>query len=239
KTDSLFDDADGNGVPSPGDTLLYQVTVVNNGNQAATGVFMNDIIDPNTTLVTGTVQTSLGTVTSGNGPGDTSVAVDIGDMAGGSAVNVSFRVIINDPLPAGVTFVRNQGIVGGGNIPSEPTDDPESPQDDDDTETPVTAAPDVEAYKIDSLFDDADGNGVPSPGDTLLYQVTIVNDGNQAATSVFMNDIIDPNTTLVTGSVQTSQGTVTSGNSPGDTSIAVNIGDIAGGSAVNVSFRVT
>ncbi|MGE0883538.1 MAG: HYR domain-containing protein [Blastocatellales bacterium] len=43
-----------------------------------------------------------------------------------------------------------------------------------------------------------------SPGGTLMYNVTIVNGGTTAATSVLFSDTIDSNTTLVPGSVNTS-----------------------------------
>jgi len=239
KRDRLFADADGNGVPSPGDTLLYEVRIVNSGNGAATGVTFSDTPDLNTALVVGSVQTSQGTVTTGNGAGDTSVAVDIGTIpGGGGAVDISFQVTIDSPLPAGVTRVANQGLVSSNELPVEPTDDPDTLPDDDPTVTPITAAPVLEAEKRDVLFTDADGNGVPSPGDTLLYEVRIVNSGNGAATGVTFSDTPDPNTALVVGSVQTSQGTVTSGNTAGDSTVAVDVGTIPGGGSVDISFRV-
>ncbi|GAG50456.1 unnamed protein product, partial [marine sediment metagenome] len=211
----------------------------NSGIITAQNVILSDLPDSNTTLITGSVTSTGGAVTSGNNPGDTTVGVSIPTLSSGGSVTISFQVTINDPLPAGVSHVSNQGVVQGDNFPSELTDDPDSPEDSDDTETPVTATPDVEAYKTDSLFADSDGNGVPSPGDIILYQITVVNNGNQAASSVFLNDTVDPNTTLITGSVQTSQGTVTGGNSPGDTSVAVDIGTLGGGGMATISFRVT
>jgi large repetitive protein len=241
KTVQLFTDLDGDGVTSPGDILLYTITIRNSGNSAATGVDLNDIPDSNTTLVAGSVQTSQGSVTRGNTAGDTSVGVNIGTIPGGGAsVTISFRASINDPLPAGVTQVANQGIISGGNIPSGPTDDPTTPAPGDPTVTPITLSPRIIASKIDKLFVDADTNGVPSPGDTLLYQITIQNIGNGAATGMMFSDVPDSNTKLVVGSAQTSQGTITGGNTAGDTSVAVNIGTIPGGGAtVTISFLVT
>ena len=240
KTDTLFVDAGGDGMPSPGDTLLYEITIVNSGDAGATGVTFSDIPDPNTTLVVGSVHTSQGTVTRGNTGGDVSVAVDVGTIPGGGSVDISFQVTINDPLPAGVTQVANQGLVSSNELPVEPTDDPDTLPDDDETVTPVTAAPVLEAEKRDHLFVDADGNDVPSPGDTLLYEITIVNSGNAGASGVTFSDTPDPNTTLVVGSVQASRGTVTRGNNPGNTSVEVDIGPIpGGGGSVDITFQVT
>src|SRR6185295_6686623 len=109
----------------------------------------------------------------------------------------------------------------------------------DPTVTPITLTPRVIASKIDRLFTDADNNRVPSPGDTLLYQVTIQNTGNGAALGVLFSDVPDQNTKLVVGSVQTSQGAITKGNTAGDTAVGVDVGVISGrGASVTISFLV-
>jgi len=239
KIDKLFVDADKNGVPSPGDTLLYQITTQNTGNGAAPGMTFSDVPDPNTKLVVGSVQTSLGTVTKGNTAGDTSLNVDIGVIpAHGASVTISFLVTINNPLQAGVVRIRNQGVAAGNIGPAVPTDDPNTPAPGDPTITPVTSAPVLIADKAVRLFVDPDGNGVPSPGDTLLYQVIIQNSGNTAATGVVFTDSPDANTTLVAGSVHTSQGTVTGGNA-GAAPVAISIGTLPSGASVTISFQVT
>src|SRR5206468_1980478 len=95
------------------------------------------------------------------------------------------------------------------------------------------------ATKTASVVVDAAPIG-PSPGDTLQYIITIVNSGNGAATSVSFADIPDSNTALVVGSVTTTGGTVTSGNTVGDTSVGVDVGTLPGGGAsTTISFRMT
>lgn len=240
KTVTLFNDADHDGRPSPGDTLLYRIDVVNTGNGAATGAFLTDTPDPNTQLVAGSVQASQGTVSSGNGPSDTNIAISIGTIPGrGGVFTASFLVTIRNPLPPGVTQVANQAAGGSNELPFVVTDDPATAAPNDTTVTQVSAAPVLFTSKRDALFNDADGNGVPSPGDTLVYIVEIRNTGNTAATGVGLNDTIDVNSALVVGSVQTSAGVVTLGNTMGDTSVAVSIGTIpAGGAPVTISFLV-
>lgn len=232
-------DADGNGQVSPGDTLLYIVVIDNLGNGAATGVSYTDIPDPNSTLVNGSVVAGQGTVLLGNGPGDTTISVEVGTISGGASVALSYQTLVANPIPAGVSELVNQGLVNSNELPTEPTDDPDDPQDDDETEVPLTAAPDLEVIKTDVLRTDTDGSGTPSPGDVLTYLVTVNNNGNQAAVSSFLNDNLDPNVTLVVGSVQLSQGTVTQGNTAGDRDVAADFGDIAGGNSVTLSFDVT
>jgi uncharacterized repeat protein (TIGR01451 family) len=240
KRDVLFTDVDNNGFPSPGDVLLYTITITNSGDISATGVSFSDMPDVNTILITNSVQTSRGRVLVGNGPGDAIVEVDLATLPGGGHnVAISFQVRVVDPLLEGVTEVANQGLVSSCELPVRLTDDPDTPQRGDSTKTPVMAAPKIETYKRDTLAIDADGNGVPSPGDTLRYEISIVNVGNQRATEVVFTDIIeDPGLTLIPGTVQTTAGVVISGNVQGDTGVVVVVGAMAGnGSTVEISFQ--
>jgi uncharacterized repeat protein (TIGR01451 family) len=145
KTDSLFIDADNNGLVNPGDTLLYQVTIWNEGALDATGVVFTDTPDPNTTLVVGSVTTSKGAVIEGNNPGDSSLGVAIGTVLGGGpateTVTISFQVTINDPLPPGVYQVYNQGTIESNEAPPVVTDDPDTSASNDPTGTPLGRPP--------------------------------------------------------------------------------------------------
>lgn len=239
----LINDADLNGVPSPGDTIRYNVNIQNNGNQNASGSVFLDVPTSYTTLVVGSIATTSGTVVKGNNAGDTSVQVNIGTIPGDhSIVTITFDVTINSPLPAGVTYFCNQGLITGTNFASKPTDNPFTEEIDDHTCTAVTAAPLIETYKHQILTDENPPvNGQASPGDTITYTIFIKNLGNQNATGVTFTDTPDANTTLVAGSVTTSQGTIVTGNTAGDTSVLVSIGTLAPSNQgeVIISFRVT
>ncbi len=65
------------------------------------------------------------------------------------------------------------------------------------------ADPNVDASKEDALTNDVDGDTLADPGDTITYTVIINNTGNMNATGVSFSDTIDPNSTLVGGSVKT------------------------------------
>jgi len=96
--------------------------------------------------------------------------------------------------------------------------------------------------KTDALVNDVDFDGNVDVGDTIKYTITITNpddDGDAAAAGVVFNDTPDPNTDLVVGSVMTSQGVVTTGNTLGDTSVSVNVGSVADGASVTIMFEVT
>ena len=62
---------------------------------AATGVALGDDLDPNTTLVVGSVQTTQGTVTEGNTANDDDVRVAIGTLAAGGQATLTYRVRVN------------------------------------------------------------------------------------------------------------------------------------------------
>ena len=136
KDSVLSADNDSSGSVTAGDNLLYTIVLGNIGDGDALDVIFTDTPDPNTTLVVGTVTTTQGTVTQGNGAGETAVTVDIGTLPAlvGEAT-VSFEVQIDDPVPPGVTEIVNQGVVSGSNFTDVPTDDPNSNPDDDPTTT--------------------------------------------------------------------------------------------------------
>ena len=115
KTSSLHTDADDDGQVSPGDTLVYTISVKNIGGEVVTDVVFLDTLDPNTTLVVGSVQTSSGTVTTGNTPGDTSVKVNIGSVPPSAGDQpgaiITFLAVIANPFPASAQHVSNQGVI--------------------------------------------------------------------------------------------------------------------------------
>ncbi len=135
KVDSLIQDNDGNNLPSPGDVLQYVMTITNNGGSAAEDVFFNDSPDINTSLVVGSVTTTKGSVVTGNTAGDDSITVDIGTIEAGETVTITFNVTINTGISTDVSSVSNQGIITGSNIPDQPTDDPDTGDQDDPTDT--------------------------------------------------------------------------------------------------------
>ena len=103
----------------------------------------------------------------------------------------------------------------------------------------TVVAPDVGAEKVSDLSVDNDGDNALSPGDELLYTIVITNSGDSPVDNMVFTDTPDLNTTLVVGSVTTSQGSVTTGNTGGDTDVSVNVGTLAGGGAqVTIQFAV-
>lgn len=119
KTDALLVDADGDGQPSPGDTIRYAVSVSNVGDGAASAVIFRDSVAPETQVVPGSVTSDLGSVVS-----EAPIEVDLGTLAPATVATISFDVSIVNPLPAGVTEIANQGTVLSAELPAVLTDDP-------------------------------------------------------------------------------------------------------------------
>lgn len=243
-TDSLQVDDNGNGLVDAGDTVRYTAVVFNQGAADAPGTLFSVPVDPSATLVVGSVSSTLGTVTSGNDPGDSSVAVDIGTLpADVGNFTVAFDVTVIDPLPDGVTQLSFQGLVDGDIISPQVTDDPDTPEPDDPTVTPLQLTPPspaLTATLTDELFIAAPDSTptVAGPGDTLRYTATITNSGNGAATAVVFAAGPVAQASLVAGTVTTTQGTVVTGNTAGDTQVAVDLSAVAPDAVVVVRFQV-
>jgi hypothetical protein len=98
------------------------------------------------------------------------------------------------------------------------------------------------ATMTDMLLIDNDSDGQVGPGEGIRYTVTVQNPddaGDAAATDVVFAITPDANSALDVGRVTTTQGTVTSGNSGGDTTVAVDVGSIADAGTVTIVFDVT
>jgi uncharacterized repeat protein (TIGR01451 family) len=109
------------------------------------------------------------------------------------------------------------------------------------TPTPTPTAENVQVVvtKTDFLFNDADGNSIVSPGDKLLYAITIINSGKVSVQQLRLEDTLDPNATLVEGMVKTDKGIVSKGNSPGDAQVMIEINTLAPGERAIVSLQVS
>ncbi len=134
---ALTTDQNGDGKVNPGDTLTYTIIVNNTGESNGLGVVFSSGLDPNTTLVVGSVTTSQNTVTSGNTAGNTQAIVALGTLQHGGSATIAFRATVKSPLPSGVTQVASQGSIAGSNFAQVLTDDPASAAPKDATVTPI------------------------------------------------------------------------------------------------------
>ncbi|MCB0141963.1 MAG: DUF11 domain-containing protein, partial [Caldilineaceae bacterium] len=192
-----------------GDVLHYTLTARNTGNVTLTNV---SISDP-----------KLGGLTC-------SPAQPATLAPGAALVCTGAYVITQADLDAG--SFQNTAVAQG----QDPNDDPVDPPQSSVTTDAIT--PTLSVLKSAFLAEDRTAPAGLSRGDILRYVMTIRNVGDGPALNAILSDTPDTNTTLVVGSVTTSKGTITMGNSAGDSRVQVELGTVQSGETVTVAFSV-
>ncbi len=238
----LFSDLDGNGVVTAGDVLRYTLIFSNTGTTTLTNVALTDTIP---TGLTSTVPAQTTITGSGNQITVTgqSVAVTIPSLNVGEFVSATFLVTVVSPLvnldgnPSQETFT-NQATATADGVGPTPSDSNGSPADGNqptsivavaDATVPTSPLMDVQKRAILAL--DRNADGIVNPNDIIFYTIIVRNTGATSATDVRLNDPTPNNTTVVPGSVVTSQGVVLS-----ETPVSVNLGTLAPGAAATISY---
>ena len=178
KSAEVVDDPDGNGQASPGDTLLYSIIIRNDGRVPVLDVIgLVDTVPANTVYVVDSAEyydSFNDTIYDiPDLPGFPLVApgTNLGTLPVGKRFEVSFEVVIDDPLPPDVVTIVNRAIVSGGGqeIPAE-------------VKTPLNAAG-IALEKTVYLGDD---NGASCPGsdqivtengESIVYCFAVTNTG--------------------------------------------------------------
>lgn len=124
KSAILFLDANGNGRADPNDQIKYSIVLTNTSPRSLTGMIFNDIPNPNTQLVVGSVTTTAGTIQRGNTSGNTDVQVGVGGLAATGSATISFRVSVRPPTSSSTGQICSQGTVIANGLVSTQTDDP-------------------------------------------------------------------------------------------------------------------
>jgi uncharacterized repeat protein (TIGR01451 family) len=148
--DSFAHDILGTGLAIAGDDIAYVLTVSNPSRTAALDMVVATPLDPHLSLDVGSVTTTAGTVTGGNGAGDAIPTVKVPNLAPGDSFTVSFTAAVG-ALPPGLGFLASQATLTGGNFSPTVSDDPDTPQPLDPTTTPVGAAPGPPIQSIPTL----------------------------------------------------------------------------------------
>ena len=209
------------GIAEAGETLSYAISYTNTGNLDATDVIITDTlmdtefggVDPtNVTVIGGT--TNTGTLKTG---------INVGTVAAGETVTVTFDVTLPSPLPAGNGILKNTATV------TDP--DPDKPGE---IEVPTEAAPELDGRK-DVL--DNNKNGRAESGEGLVYTITYTNTGNLATTDdIIIVDTLDDTEFL--GAV-VSDLMVDGVTNTGDITTGINVGKLEAGQTVTVTFTIT
>jgi uncharacterized repeat protein (TIGR01451 family) len=225
----------GGGSVAPSEQLLYTVVLKNNTSTVISDVSFTDTIPTYTTYVANSATTTAGTAAYSSGSPPTLNVTGI-TVPGNGQATVTFRVQVNDTLPAGVTQISNQGSFTYNSTTSQ-TDGDTVTSGDQPTVISVTAGPNFDtATKTVSVFTDTTPVGDVSPGDTLLYRVVVPNTGNQDSPTTSFTDTLPSNTTYLAGSAAVSGGTVTYNSTTKTLSWTASVN---AGSQATLEFKVT
>ncbi|MCK0154167.1 isopeptide-forming domain-containing fimbrial protein [Alcanivorax sp. S6407] len=207
KTVAVQVDADGDGQPSPGDTLRYTIDVTNPSNVLLQDFSVVDdlgALNAEAYFVPGSlvVVDAAGGVDNSDANGGTN-AQGLLDISGlnldaqgtaGESIQLIFDVTLVDAIDSG-TVVLNQGQLNFAGSTLQLSDDPAIGGTEDPTPITILSAPQMQVQKVSA---DITGDAtVLSPGDTLRYTLTVVNIGNEDAINTFLRDAIPQFTTYV------------------------------------------
>ena len=171
-----------------GDTVTYTYTVENTGNVDVADVTVTDVHSGTGTLSPITIDTLTNTSTNSSDDGADN---DVDVLAPGDSVTFEATYTVTQADIDEAADITNTATATGDPLVGDLTDP---------TATETVDVEDIApALDIDkpapALSTDADGDGVPSIGDTLTYTITATNTGNVALTGVQIVDtLITPST---------------------------------------------
>ncbi len=232
-------DYDNDSNVSPGDTITMSYFIENRGDSQLNDVSVTDTIVSGLTYVASSATTASGTIdVTGS-----AITIDLTSLNSGEQVVATVTLTIDNPLFNNDGDANAETFVMQANISSNETSASLSDQNgiiaDGNQSTSVSAvtggggsaAPEV--VQQWSLTNDVDSDGLVDAGDEVTYWLTVINNGSVAATNVILDEVIPTNTTLVTGSVSSSQGLVIT-----ESPMSVNLLDISPSQLVSLSYEV-
>jgi uncharacterized repeat protein (TIGR01451 family) len=135
-SDDLVLDLDHDSYPGTGDVLLYTLIVRNPSSGTAHDLRISvPALDPRLKLLPESIVTSDGTVTVPGTAADPIVTLP--ELAADDSLTITFRAQVMGSLPPDLRFLSTQGLISGADVSVLKTDDPDTPQPDDPTLTPL------------------------------------------------------------------------------------------------------
>ena len=151
--------------PAKGDNITWTITVVNKGPDAAINAYVEDVIPGGLIFVN---------ATSEHGEYDNNTNIwTIGDMANGETRILYIVTYVN---------VTKEVITNTANVTSE-TEDFDLTNNEDDATIDVGHLADLEVIKTVN-------NSTPTKGDTIIWNITVINHGPDAAIEAFVADVL-------------------------------------------------
>ncbi|UCC62723.1 MAG: DUF11 domain-containing protein [Anaerolineae bacterium] len=192
-----------------GSTLLYTVTVANDGNGIATGVVITDQVPANTTFAS---------ASPGHAGPDANAVITWtlpGSLPPGSSAAVTLSVQVDADLAIGSGLINTAWVTSTQGVGTSGT------------ETTTIAAPDIAVSKWATP-------AIARPGETITYLIVFTNTGGAAASGVLIGEALPVSVSLVTS--QTTAASFVTGSTYAWLSPTVEAGSVG---AITVTAQVT
>ncbi|MBK8721385.1 MAG: DUF11 domain-containing protein [Saprospiraceae bacterium] len=201
---------------APGDTVLFKITVLNQGTIAADNIQVTDYIPSGMTFVTPQAGWNVVSGTEVNTTLVAGTALPVGGLLPGDSVSTTIKLRVSAPYVTG-TSLQNWAEI------SNTTDERGNPQVDIDSDPDNNQANDT--YLVDNevagdgknsgdeddhdqatvtlkefdlaLYKQLAGNQLVAPGDTVTFNITVVNQGTIDAANIQITDYIPTEMTFV------------------------------------------
>lgn len=218
-------------IARPGELVSYTLRVTNSGDRGASGVVVTESIPEHTSRVDPAQAPGNGSwVCEGTGGAGDTCRVDLGELPVGDSGVLELTVRVDSSVPDGVTAVLNTAQVAddgnnGADLDSSNNQAVES------TPLDVTpeGGPDLGVVK-------SDGGQTVQPGEEVVYQVTVRNDGTRPATGVVVRETV-PQGTVYLAALSSPRWSCSDG-APAGSSCELDIASLDPGDVQAIPFAV-
>ncbi len=163
-----------NGTPNEGDTIIYTLTLTNNGPAQATNLSITDLLPAGVTYVS---DDGAGAYVSGTG------LWTIGTLNNGATATLNITATV-DVGTSGSTITNTITVVSADQTDSNTTAD--DPSED------IVVGNDADLVTGKTV-----DNSTPNEGDTIIYTLTFTNNGPAQATNLSITDLLPAGVTYV------------------------------------------
>ncbi len=212
-TDLKLNKSVDNDSPNEGDTVIYTVTVSNNGPDTATNVEITDMLPSRVTYASATV--TRGNYDSGTG------LWNVGSMSNGANATLTITATVDTIMACGVPIINTASITAMDQA------DPDTNNNSDSVDIAVKCTDLKLSKSVDS--------DSPNEGDSVIYTVIVTNDGPDKATNVEVTDVLPSEVTYA--SARATQGRFSYVSR--DNKVIWTVGSLTNGTNAKLTITVT